>query len=82
MADALDECIVKLSSGKVTLRERATVNFKPLKPTKSILPPIAVEDVPQISPRISRDVSSGLNSYESLTTDDEDYDDESNWRAI
>lgn len=82
MADALDECIVKLSNGKVTLQERPHVTFKPLKESTANPPPLAVEDVPKIAPRISRDMGSVLKSYESLITEEEDYDDESSWRAI
>ena len=85
MADALDECIAKLSNGKVLLEERPIVTFHPLKPGASPPPPppIAVEDVPNVVPRIAKDVTSGANSFESLTTvDDCDYDDESNWMPI
>ena len=79
MADALDECIVKLSSGKVALHERSTVRFKPLRAKSSLPPPIAVEDVSNVVPRVSRNVESGsggFHSYGSLSTDDDD--DESN----
>ena len=81
MADALDECIVKLSGGKNFLQERSNVTFKPLRPSVAIPPPIAEEDVPKIVPRVSRDIADAVGSLESLTTDD-DYDDESNWRPL
>ena len=83
MADALDECIVKLSSGRAALHERPTVHFRPLKAREAIPPPISVEDVSNIVPRVSHNIesSSGMHSYESLTTDD-DFDDESNWTDL
>jgi len=84
MADALDECIVKLSGGKVAMHERSTVHFKPLRSTdsSSTPPPISMEDVSNVVPRVSRNVESGSGgrSFESLSTDD--YDDDDNWTDL
>jgi hypothetical protein len=93
ISDALDECIAKLSNGKVSLHERPTVVFAPLKANRnksggttedeSLPPEIAAEDVPKVIPRIMKDVYSGANSSESLTTlEDCDYEDETNWIPI
>lgn len=84
MADALDECLAKLSSGKIALRERASVNFKPLRAQDEAPPPISVEDVPNVTPRVAKIDGAGnaVSSYESLTTDDDDDDDESNWLSL
>lgn len=83
MADALDECIVKLSGGEVALHERSSVRFKPLRSNDAEPPPISVEDVSKVVPRVSKNVESGsgMHSFESLTTDD-DYEDESNWTDL
>ena len=82
MADALDECIVKLSGGKSTLQERPNVIFKPLRPNATEPPPIAEEDVAKVTPRVSHDIGSAINSYESLTSLEDDYEDESNWMPL
>jgi len=85
MADALDECIVQLSGGKVALHERSTVRFKPLRASdnSSDPPPLAMEDVSNVIPRVCRNVESGSGgrSFESLSTEDYD-DDESNWTDL
>lgn len=83
MADALDECIVKLSGGKSTLQERPNVAFKPLRPSNETAPPpIAEEDVPKVTPRKTKVIGDSVNSYESLTSLEDDYEDESNWRPL
>lgn len=81
MADALDECIVKLSGGKASLHERPHVTFKPLKEKEATPPPISVEDVPRVVPRVAKDVTSTMNSCDSLSTEDDD-EDERNWMPL